>query len=189
LIELSLHLLDIVQNAIEAGGSRIEITIDEDLKKDVLNMEVCDNGKGMSKDQMAKVLDPFYTTRKTRHIGLGLPLLLEACRRCEGNLEVFSDPGCGTRIQATFRHSHIDRAPLGNLPSVLMALVLSEKAVDWIYIHRVNGVAFQLDSSEIKKELREIPLTHPKVRHWLLEVLVEGENSLSSSALRMRATA
>jgi hypothetical protein len=188
LIELSLHLLDIVRNAVEAGGSRIEITIEEDLKKDVLCMEVSDNGKGMSKDQMAMVLDPFYTTRKTRQIGLGLPLLLEACRRCEGNLEIFSDPGKGTRIQATFRHSHIDRAPLGNLPSVLMALVLSENAVDWIYIHRVNGEAFQLDSYEIKKELGEIPLTHPKVRHWLLDVLVEGENSLLSKESTTRAT-
>ena len=178
-----------VQNSVEAGGSRIEITIDEDLEGDLLRIEVCDNGRGMSKEQTAKVLDPFYTTRKTRHIGLGLPLLQEACRRCEGDLEIISDQGTGTRLQATFRHSHIDRAPLGNLPSVLMTLVFSQKPVDWIYIHRVNGEAFQLDSSEIKKELGEIPLTHPKVRHWLLDVLVEGENSLLSKESTMRATA
>lgn len=178
-----------VRNAIEAGGSRIGITIDEDLMKDVLCIEVSDNGKGMSEDQMVKVLDPFYTSRKTRHIGLGLPLLSEACRRCQGNLNIFSGPGKGTRIQATFRHSHIDRAPLGDVSSVLIALLLSEKAGDWIYLHRVNGVAFQLDSSEIKQELGEIPLTHPRVRHWLLDVLGEEENSLWAKALTMKATA
>ena len=189
MIELSLHLLDLMRNSIEAGASKVEITIDENLTEDRLRIEVVDNGRGLSEDQIAKVLDPFYTTRKTRHIGLGLPLLREACRRCEGDLEIHSKPGTGAKILATFRHSHIDRAPLGDMPSVLIAVVLSERPLDWIYTHRVNGKEFRLDTSEVRKELMEVPLTHPKVRQWLLELLVEGENSLSSNSLPMQATA
>lgn len=187
--EISLHLLDLVQNSIEADASKIEIKIDEDFKRDVLIMEVRDNGRGMSEEQIAQVLDPFYTTRKTRHIGLGLPLLLEACRRCDGNLEIHSQPGTGTTIQVTFRHSHIDRAPLGNIPSVLMTVLFAENKMDWLYIHKVNQEEFRLESSEIRKELVDIPITHPKVRNWLLDFLIRGENELFSKAARVRATA
>ncbi len=189
MIELSLHLLDILQNSIEAGASKIEVKIDEDLKADTLLIEIRDNGRGMSEDQVAKVLDPFYTTRKTRHIGLGIPLFLEACRRCEGDLKISSQPGKGTTVQATFRHSHIDRAPLGDIPSVLMTVLLAENTVDWLYIHKVNEEEFQLDSSEIRKELEDVPLTHLKVRSWLLNFLHEGENSLSLKAVPMKTTA
>jgi Histidine kinase-, DNA gyrase B-, and HSP90-like ATPase len=188
LLELSLHLLDVVQNSIEAGASRIEIKINEDLKADQLLIEVGDNGRGMSKDQVAKVLDPFYTTRKTRHVGLGVPLLLETCRRCEGDLKIFSQPGKGTTVQATFRHSHIDRPPLGDIPSILITVLLAENPVDWLYIHRINEEAFQLDSSEIRKELEDVPLTHPKVRKWLLDYLKEGEKSLSLEASSKKTT-
>ncbi len=189
MLELSLHLLDIVQNSIEAGASKIDIIIDENLKADQLLIEIRDNGRGMSEDQVAKVLDPFYTTRKTRHIGLGIPLFLEACRRCEGDLKIFSKPGKGTTVQATFRHSHIDRAPLGDIPSVLLTVLLAENPVDWLYIHRVNEEEFRLDSSEIRKELEGIPITHPKVRKWLLNFLRQEENSLFLKAFPMKATA
>lgn len=187
--ELSLHLLDVVQNSIEAGASKIEIKIIEDFEKDVLIMEVSDDGRGMSEAQRAEVLDPFYTTRKTRHIGLGIPLLLEACHRCDGNLEIRSLPGKGTTIQATFRHSHIDRAPLGNIPSVLMTVLFAENNIDWLYIHKVNQEEFCLESSEIRKELVDIPITHPKVRNWLLDFLIKGENRLFSKAASVRASA
>ena len=186
--ELSLHLLDLVQNSIEAGAAKIEIKIDEDFKTDVLAMEVSDNGRGMSEEQIAQVLDPFYTTRKTRHIGLGLPLLLEACRRCEGNLEIHSHPGKGTTIKATFRHSHIDRAPLGDIPSVLMTVLFAENQIDWLYSHKVNQEEFRLESSEIRKELVDIPITHPKVRNWLLDFLIKGENGLFSKTASVRVS-
>jgi hypothetical protein len=185
LLELSLHILDVAQNSIEAGASEVVITVDEDTEKDLFRFEICDNGCGLSEEAIARVLDPFYTTRKTRHIGLGLPLLLEACRRSGGDLVMQSIPGKGTKLKATFRHSHVDRAPLGDMPSVLMVLLLSGKPIDWIYIHRVNGREFRLDTTEIKKELKEIPLTHPKVRQWLLEVLIEGESSLFPRDVRI----
>ncbi|HMK65942.1 MAG TPA: ATP-binding protein [Thermodesulfobacteriota bacterium] len=189
MLELALHILDVAQNSIEAGASEVTITIDEDTEKDLFCIEVCDNGCGLSEEAVARVLDPFFTTRKTRHVGLGLPLLMEASRRCGGDLRLQSSPGMGTRLEATFQHSHIDRAPLGDMPSVLMALFLSGKQIDWIYIHRVNEREFRLETNEIKKELREIPLSHPKVRAWLLDVLAEGENSLTDGESDIRATA
>lgn len=187
--ELSLHILDMIQNSIEAGATKVEIIIDEDFKTDTLCLEVQDNGRGLTEDQIVKVLDPFFTTRKTRHIGLGLPLLREACRRCEGDLMIRSNPGKGTAIQATFRHSHIDRAPLGDLPSVLLTALFSEKPIDWLYIHRVDQEEFRVDTSEIRKQLADVPITHPNVRKWLLDFLIEGENTLSLKNLPFRATA
>ena len=176
--ELSLHILDLLQNAVEAGASKIEIKIEEDLKTDEMVIEITDNGRGMSHELIEKVLDPFYTTRKTRHVGLGLPLFLEAARRCGGDLVIQSKLGKGTRVRATFRHSHIDRAPLGDMPPALLAILLSERPVDLDYRHNVDSREFRFDSSEIRKELDTVPLTHPKVRNWLVHVLHEGELSL-----------
>ena len=177
--ELSLHILDVVQNSIEAGASKIELSIIEDPGKDTLVIEVTDNGRGMSKALVEKVLDPFYTTRKTRHVGLGLPLFAAAARRADGDLILQSAPGKGTRLRAAFRRSHIDRAPLGDMPSVLLAVLLSERPVDLDYIHKVGDQEFRFDSSEIRTELEEVPLTHPRVREWISECLREGEESLS----------
>jgi anti-sigma regulatory factor (Ser/Thr protein kinase) len=176
--ELSLHILDLLENAAEAGASKIKIKIEEDLKTDWTVIEIMDNGRGMSQELIERVLDPFCTTRTTRHVGLGLPLFLEAARRCEGDLVIQSNPGKGTRVRATFRHSHIDRAPLGDIPGALMAILLSEHPVDLDYCHRIDSGEFRFDSSEIRKELENVPLSHPKVRDWLVHVLHEGEANL-----------
>jgi len=176
--ELSLHILDVLENAVEAEASRIKIKIDEDIEADQMVIEIRDNGRGMNEERAARVLDPFYTTRETRHVGLGLPLLSEAARRCEGDLSVESEPGKGTMVKAVFRRSHIDRAPLGDIPTALLAILLSERSIDLDYSHRIGGREFRFDSSEIREELGDVPLTHPKVREWLLQFLQEGEEDL-----------
>lgn len=176
--ELSLHVLDVIENALEAGASWIQVRIDEDLEADLLAIEIVDNGRGMSKELIDKVLNPFYTTRKTRHVGLGLPLFREAARRCNGELVVQSEPGKGTRVKATFRHSHIDRAPIGDMSSALLAALLSGYSADLDYTHCVGDRKFQLNTAEIRKELGDIPLAYPKVRDWLLRELREGEAGL-----------
>ncbi|MEW6184166.1 MAG: ATP-binding protein [Thermodesulfobacteriota bacterium] len=187
--ELSLHILDLVQNAVEAGASRVEILIEENRLADIFLIQVRDNGKGMSEDQIAKVMDPFFTTRKTRHVGLGLPLLLDACRRCQGDLRIHSRPGEGTTIQAFLQHSHIDRAPLGDMPSVLVTLLYAENPVDWLYLHKVDGREFELDTAEIRKELAEVPITHPKLRKWILDYLRIGEKDLALMDIPLQAAA
>ena len=186
--ELSLHILDILENSVEAGATRIEIVIDEDMEADRMTIEVADNGRGMTTEMAKAVLSPFVTTRKTRHVGLGLPLLAAAARRCAGDLTIESEIGKGTRITATFRHSHVDRAPLGDVPTALIAILLSEHPVDLGFTHKVNSEEFQFDSAEIRQELEDVPLTHPLVRPWLLETLNEGEASLRANRPQTRIT-
>jgi anti-sigma regulatory factor (Ser/Thr protein kinase) len=179
-LELSLHVLDVIENAVEAGASRIRVRIEEDLDADLLFIEIVDDGRGMSKELLKRVLNPFYTSRKTRHVGLGLPLFLEAARRCDGDVVIQSEPGKGTRVRATFRHSHIDRAPLGDIPSALLAILLSQHPVDLDYSHQVGDRDFQFDTAELRRELGDVPLTYPRIREWLLQELREGEASLHS---------
>jgi len=172
--ELSLHILDVLENAIEAGATHIELCIEEDLEKDILRIVIHDNGRGMSEDFARRVLDPFVTTRTTRHVGLGLPLFAAAAERCNGKLRIESKPGVETTVTATFQHSHIDRAPLGDLATTLMAVILSERPLDVHYKHNVDARAFELDTAEIRRELGTVPLSHPRVRQWLESVLAEG---------------
>jgi len=162
--ELSLHVLDVIENGLEAGASRIQVRIEENQEADLLRIEIIDNGKGMGRELIEKALDPFYTTRKTRHVGLGLPLFRDAARRCDGDLVLRSESGKGTVVEATFRLNHIDRAPLGDMPSALMAALLSEHPADLSYLHRIGDLEFELDTAEIRKELGEVPLHHPKIR-------------------------
>lgn len=179
--ELSLHILDILQNSLEAGASRIELFLEEDLTKDTLSITVVDNGRGMNADQIARATDPFFTTRTTRHVGLGLPLFAAAAERCAGSFEIKSTPGVGTTVVAKFQHSHIDRAPVGNIGDTLIAFVMSEsfsRTCDLHYSHRVADRTFEFDTTVIREELGDIPLTHRMVRDWLREFISEGEKAL-----------
>ncbi len=175
--ELSLHILDVLQNSREAGATLIELTIEEDLLSDRLTIMVRDNGRGMNETQLARIFDPFYTTRKTRHVGLGLPLFKAAAERCNGDLTITSQLGKGTTLQATFEHSHIDRAPLGDLAGALVVVILGGTC-DIHYTHRVDGKEFEFDTADFRAELGEVPLTHPEVRKWLQEFIADGERDL-----------
>ncbi len=176
--ELSLHLLDVIENAIEAGASRIEVEIDEDVARNVLVLRVADNGRGMDEETLRRVTDPFFTTRQTRHVGLGLPLFKAAAERCNGSLTIASQPGKGTEVRAVFQYDHIDRAPLGDMPSTLLGAILSHRACDIVYRHRVNGQTFEVDTAELREALGGLPLSHPQVRAWLEDYLREGIQSL-----------
>jgi hypothetical protein len=180
-LELALHLLDAMQNSVEAGADRLELSIHEDLENDRMVIELKDNGQGMVPELAQKVLDPFVTTRKTRHVGLGLPLFATAARRCDGDFQVRSAPGKGTQLTAVFRYNHWDRAPLGDMPSALLAILLAERPVDVLYTHRVGSRQFCFDSSEIRQELGDLPLSLPPVRTWMLKALQEGERGLRNS--------
>jgi len=180
--ELSLHILDALENSVEAGATRIELTIEEDLKNDILRIVIKDNGRGMSEEFARQVLDPFVTTRTTRHVGLGLPLFAAAAQRCNGQLRIQSAPGVGTTVTATFQYSHIDRAPLGDVATSLMAVVLSKRPVDIHYKHSVDGRMFEFDTAELRQELGTVPFSHPLVRQWLESALAEGLASLQRPA-------
>lgn len=176
--ELSLHILDIAQNSIRAGASLIEIKIEEDTVKDKLVISVKDNGKGMDAQTVEKVKDPFFTTRSTRKIGLGIPLLLAAAKRCDGSFNINSAPKQGTEITAVFKYSHIDRAPIGNIEDTITSLVSCNENVDFIYTHSFNGSIFTFDTREIKGILKEVPITSIDVIQWIKEYIKSGIKSL-----------
>lgn len=176
--ELSLHILDIVQNSLEAGATQVSISIVEDFQTDLLTIQIADNGRGMDENTLAKVLDPFFTTRKTRHVGLGLPLFAAAAQRCNGNLYIESQPGQGTVVTATFQHSHIDRAPLGNIESTLTAILLAQPQIELAYFHRVDDRVFSFDTQEIRQQLGDIPLNYGPVAQWIREYIAENIQAL-----------
>ncbi len=172
--ELSLHLLDIAENSISAGASRIVISVREDLVADELWLEVTDNGKGMSEEMVVKVLDPFVTTRTTRKVGLGIPLLKQAAEACGGFLEIESEPGKGTKLTTKFQHSHIDRMPLGNLEDTMITLLLGTPAVNWVFTYQYNDQCFEFDDTEVKEALGDLPLSDFRVIEFLSNTISDG---------------
>lgn len=172
--ELSLHILDLVQNSIEAGATEVTLEIVEDNAADSLIIRVADNGRGMDAITKSRVVDPFVTSRKTRRIGLGLPLIDMSTKRCDGNLRIDSEVGRGTVVEASYRHSHLDRPPLGNIVETVKALVIANPELDFKYQHRVDDAVFTLTTREITAALGEMPLTHPDVICWLHEYLTEN---------------
>lgn len=176
--EISLHIADIMQNSITAGATLVELDVLEDEKNDILSFTIKDNGKGMSKEFLASVEDPFTTKRTTRKVGLGIPLVKNACEMTGGSLKITSELSVGTILSATFGYSHIDRQPLGNMSETMHQIITSFEGVDFLYRHRVNEKEFFVDTREIKKVLDGVSLKENSVSLWLLEFLKEGEQEL-----------
>ena len=149
--DLSLHILDVVENSIAANASKIIIKIIEKENKDLLIIEIKDNGRGMNEETVNKVLDPFYTTRTTRRVGLGLSLLQQAAKESNGDFEINSEPGVGTEIKASFQYSHIDRKPIGDMNSTIVTLMTSHPEINFVYEYEDDEGNYVLDSKEIMK--------------------------------------
>ena len=152
--DLSLHILDIVENSIRAKASRIEIKVVEDTRKDLLTIEIKDNGQGIDEKTIEKLLDPFFTTRTTRKVGLGLPLLSQAARESGGDVQIESKGGRGTRVRATFGYSHIDRKPLGNMEMTLITLITGNPEIDFIYEHKKDELEYRFDTRKIRAGIK-----------------------------------
>lgn len=180
--ELSLHILDIAENSISAGANKVEISVNEDIEGDRLTIEISDNGKGMDAETAKKVLDPFVTSRTTRKVGLGLPLLKAAAEACNGGLTIESQPGKGTKILVTFQHNHIDRMPLGDLANTLLTLLLGTPEVNWVFSYQMDNESFFMDDSEIKRELNGVSLTEPSIMHIIREWVSNGVETVRLNA-------
>lgn len=165
--ELSLHILDIVENGITAGADCITIEVNELRSDDVLTIVIRDNGRGISAEKLAKLTDPFVTTRTTRRVGLGLSLLAAAAERCDGKMEVRAGNAGGTEVMATFQYSHIDRAPIGDMASTLSTLMMGNPQIDVVYKHAIETDEFILDTRELKKDLGVQTLDDPMLIHQL----------------------
>jgi len=193
MIELALHVLDIAENSIRADAALLEITIAEDLVQDRLIIDIQDNGRGMTEEELNKALDPFYSTKKVRRIGLGLPMLSQSCRSSGGDFHIASRPEAGTRVIAEFGHSNIDRQPLGDMAGAIVALILEKPEIDIRYTHRKDSRSYILDTREIRAELGDIPLNHLEVIKLIRDNIREGlaeleERSTSPSPLNLQGS-
>lgn len=186
--ELSLHILDLLQNSIEAGARHITLDINESTSENRLSIRVLDDGRGMHQDTVQRVLDPFFTTRKTREVGLGLALFKAAAERCNGRLVVHSSPGVGTEVTADMELDHIDRAPLGDIPGTILSVLLASETIELVYHHRVDERSFILDTTELRKILGKVPFSEPAVWRWLTSYLSEGYNELYTASEQTEAT-
>jgi len=179
MLELALHVLDIAENSSRAEAGLIEVTIIEDLEKDVFSLEIRDNGHGMDEQTMEKALDPFYTTKKVRRIGLGLPMLKQAATTAEGGFSLQSIVGKGTVVYAEFKHSHIDRQPLGDIAGVIAMLILGNPDIDIVYTHKKNGNDYTLDTRELREGLGDVPLNNMEVLNLVRDNIREGIEELN----------
>jgi anti-sigma regulatory factor (Ser/Thr protein kinase) len=185
--EIALHLLDIAENSVTAQAKRIKIEIQEDLQNDRLKAMVEDDGKGMDPEMVARVIDPFTTSRTTRKVGLGIPLFKAAAEACNGALEIHSTPGIGTCLSVEFQRNHIDRMPLGDIAGTILSLVIAHPEVNWILDYYSQtpegkaGASFHFDDEPIKETLGEIPLSEPTVLAYLRTTLQEGIASVQQT--------
>ncbi len=176
--DLSLHILDIAENSLAAGADRIEITIKEDIKEDILIIEVRDNGKGMEEELLKLVADPFFTTKTVRRVGLGIPLLKQAAEECEGSLTINSVKGKGTTITARFRLSHIDLKPVGDIGATIMTLVSANPDANLVLEYNKGGRIFRFDLAGFRSELEGIPLNLPQILRIIKDVINKGIKDL-----------
>ena len=176
--DISLHVLDLVQNSLAAEATDIQITLDEDLEQNLLCLTIRDNGRGMSAEQCQAALDPFYTTRTTRNVGLGLSLLQAATERAGGQLQLYSQLGKGTTVVASFVYDNVDRPPIGDMSLTLTSIIALNEQCQFTYQHRRGERGFTLSSQELRQELAGIPLDHPQVAAWLRDYVREQEKTL-----------
>ena len=178
--EIALHLLDIAENSVTADAENITLTVCEDLQGDRLTASVVDDGKGMSAEMTARVVDPFTTSRTTRKVGLGIPLFKEAAESCNGNLVINSEIGKGTSLDVKFQYSHIDRMPLGDLATTMLTLFVAYPKIHWVFDYEAipsNGMQeekFVFDSQPVMADLGDIPLTEPVVLTFIREYIEGG---------------
>ena len=176
--ELSLNILDIVQNSISAKASLILIYVELDTIKDSMKILIEDNGTGMSEAQMQKAADPFYTTRTTRSVGLGLSYFEMVSEMCNGAFHLSSELGKGTTVEATFQLSHVDRMPLGNMGQTLALLAGSNPDIEFVYQLNRDADIFEFDTREIKDLLDGVSINTPDVIVYMESYINENSEKI-----------
>lgn len=172
--DLSMHILDIVQNSISAGATRVTLTVDEAPGADLLTIVIGDNGKGMTSEQVSRLSDPFFTSRTTRKVGMGIPLLMDSARQSGGDVRIESEPGKGTEVTAVFGYSNIDRPPLGDVANALMLLVSSNPALDFLFTYRYNGEEYLFDTVDVREILGDDALKDLTIIRNLEEMIKDN---------------
>lgn len=177
-------MMDIAQNSISAGASLITVDVCEDTAKDRLTISIVDDGRGMTAEQVASVTDPFYTTRTTRKVGLGIPLFKMEAEMTGGGLRIDSVPGKGTAVTAEFVPSHVDFIPLGDINSTVLLLITCNPDRDFVFHRRMDDREFTLDTRELREVLGgEVELNAPDVAAWIRDFLDEQTQSIKGEKI------
>lgn len=176
--ELSLNVLDIAQNSIVAGATLTEIVVEENTKENTLFIGIYDNGSGMTQEQVKNVVDPFFTTRTTRKVGMGIPLFKMAAEQTGGSFTIESQKSEGTRVKALFKTDSIDFTPLGDIASTVVTIVSMNNDKEFLYKRILDGREAVFSTVEIKNILGGVPLSEPSVMNWIEEYLNEQYNEL-----------
>lgn len=170
--ELALNILDVAENSLRAKATKIQI--DVDVADDTIRITVADNGRGMSEEFLSRVANPFTTTRTTRKVGLGLPLIKMEAEMSGGSFGITSEVGVGTTVTTTFGRNHIDRPPMGNLAETLVALLPDLGETRLIFSYRAFGKCFTLDTDEVKQQLDGVPIDAPDILVFLRDMTEEN---------------
>ena len=171
--ELSLNVMDVAQNSVRAEASLVTIIVSESDREDSLRISIGDNGCGMTEEQVQQVIDPFFTTRTTRKVGLGVPLFKLSAEQTGGNFDIQSKPGVGTTTTATYVKSHVDMTPLGDINSTIAILIRCNPDIDFVFVHTTDNGSFTLDTRELREVLGDVSLDTPDVVDWITEFLKE----------------
>lgn len=181
--EISLNILDVAENSVRADASLIRISVSVQPQKDTLTVVIQDDGCGMTPEQTANVQDPFFTTRTTRKVGLGVPFFKQAAESTGGSFEINSEKGKGTIVTAVFVLSNIDRMPLGDISSTIHTLIVFNKQIDFLYTYEYGDKSFVLDTREMKELLGEdISLCEPEVSGFIKEYLKMNKEETDGGA-------
>ncbi len=177
--EIALHIMDIAQNSIRAGAGEISVTIEEVPSADMLTLTIADNGSGMDEETIRKAADPWFTSRTTRRVGMGLPLLQMNATLAGGEMKITSAPAKGTTVTATFGYSHYDRPPLGDVSGTIALLISANPAINIIYTHSFEGTEWSISTREIKEELGEEAVTDLTIVRSLKEIISENVREIA----------
>lgn len=176
--EISLNVLDVAQNSVRAEASLIGIFVTADTVADRLTITIQDDGCGMTPEQAAHVEDPFFTTRTTRKVGLGVPFFKMAALCTDGSFSIDTEPGKGTTVTAVFGLSHIDRMPLGDMVSTIHTLITMNEQIDFLYRYQIDDRSFTLDTREFREILGDASFQEPEISAYIHDYLAENEQEV-----------
>ena len=176
--ELSLNILDIAQNSVRAQAKLVTIIVEEQPEADLLAITIADDGCGMTPEQVGRVTDPFFTTRTTRKVGLGLPFFKMAAEMTGGSLEIQSEVGSGTTVTARFGYNHVDRMPLGDIAQTVASLIQCNPDMDFLYTYIYQDRQFSADTREFRRILEGIPLSSPEVVGFINDFIRENTREI-----------
>lgn len=171
--ELDMHLLDLVQNAFTAGASDVDVKVLCDDEADRLTLVVADNGRGMDERTVQAVRRGYYSSKSSKSVGLGIPLLRETAEHCNGRFHIESLPGRGTTVVAEFQHSHVDLPPFGNLAATFLSILVTADARSVTISYRCHDKELEIDTAKLSNLLGDVPLQHPEVVQFLKAYIEE----------------